>query len=531
MTAQQVATICKNFDFENRFVVDRNGMGGGLALFWNSGVDVTIKSYSSHHIYAIVQNHSDKIWRCTRVYGHAEASQKHHTWTLLKRLPELYSYSWCCFGNFNEILDFHEKLGGHERSVNMVADFRETIKACDLMDMSYKGHKYTWSNRRFRGNYIEERLDRFLCSKDWDKNFQNLPATNLVSWVSDYYPIMFEVKEMCKRLNYKRRSFLPPRPLQGYVELVRGLQQHLKDDSLIFSRASVTDCKVLKEIFDCYAKASRQIFNLEKSSMFFSGRVTNNQLTFSSGGKEILIKAVAQAVPAYAISVFKLPKGLCEDIQKAIAKFWWGSKKDRHKIHWLRWDSLSKAKSRGGMGFRDLTSFNQALVAKQGWRLLRFPNSLMARVMQAKYYKTLLFRMQRKVLIPLSFGEAYYGEGNCEEDVALWHFDKRREYTVKSGYQIALNLKFPNAPTNSENGSRHWKFLWMLDLPEKIKIFMWRVIKNILHTAKHLWKRKSLQDPICQRSNFALRNDSFAIWLGTFPVDVQNVLNSVVHLE
>ncbi|XP_015387831.1 uncharacterized protein LOC107177858 [Citrus sinensis] len=41
--------------------------------------------------------------------------------------------------------------------------------------------------------------------------------------------------------------------------------------------------------------------------------------------------------------------------------------------------------------------------------------------------------------------------------------------------------------------------MWMLDLPEKIKIFMWRVIKNILPTAENLWKRKSLQDSICQR--------------------------------
>lgn len=42
------------------------------------------------------------------------------------------------------------------------------------------------------------------------------------------------------------------------------------DDSLIFSRASTADCKNLKRIFDTYAAASRQIFNYEKSSMFFS---------------------------------------------------------------------------------------------------------------------------------------------------------------------------------------------------------------------------------------------------------------------
>lgn len=65
---------------------------------------------------------------------------------------------------------------------------------------------------------------------------------------------------------------------------------------------------------------------------------------FLSGGKEVLIKAVAQVVPTYAMSVFKLPLGLCEDIQQATTRFWWGSKKEQRHIHWARWEKLQKEK-------------------------------------------------------------------------------------------------------------------------------------------------------------------------------------------
>lgn len=70
LLAKQVNLEGRQCNFKICFSVDRNGMGGGLTLFWSSDVNVEIKSYSSHHIDAFVYNESGKVWRCTGVYGY-----------------------------------------------------------------------------------------------------------------------------------------------------------------------------------------------------------------------------------------------------------------------------------------------------------------------------------------------------------------------------------------------------------------------------------------------------------------------------
>jgi len=52
-------------------------------------------------------------------------------------------------------------------------------------------------------------------------------------------------------------------------------------------------------------------------------------------GREILIKTVAQAIRTYSMSLFKLPKNICDSINFLLAKYWWGQNKDENKIHWI----------------------------------------------------------------------------------------------------------------------------------------------------------------------------------------------------
>src|SRR6266540_1238435 len=43
----------------------------------------------------------------------------------------------------------------------------------------------------------------------------------------------------------------------------------------------------------------------------------------SKAGKEILIKAVAQAIPTYAMLCFDLTSKLCGEISSLIGRYWW----------------------------------------------------------------------------------------------------------------------------------------------------------------------------------------------------------------
>ena len=99
-------------------------------------------------------------------------------------------------------------------------------------------------------------------------------------------------------------------------------------------------------------------------------RITNKVMRWkekhiSKAGREVLIKTVAQAIPSYSMSLFKIPKAICDGINSVLAKYWWGQSRSEKKIHWINWNKLCSPKNKGGIGFQDIHAFNLAMLAKQ----------------------------------------------------------------------------------------------------------------------------------------------------------------------
>ncbi|KAK6115303.1 hypothetical protein DH2020_007572 [Rehmannia glutinosa] len=88
---------------------------------------------------------------------------------------------------------------------------------------------------------------------------------------------------------------------------------------------------------------------------------------------------------------------------------------------------------------------------------------------------------------------------NRMEDKLVWNYAKDGRYKVKSGYKLAT-MDMENCDSvSSTSGSNFWKWLWHLNVPEKILIFAWKCAHGIIPTKRELQKKGSTLESWCPR--------------------------------
>lgn len=168
----------------------------------------------------------------------------------------------------------------------------------------------------------------------------------------------------------------------------------------------------------------------------------------SIAGHEILIKIVAQAIPKYSMSLFKLPNFICDNINSLLAKYWWGQKQEELKIHWINRKKLCTTKE-GGMGFCDLHAFNLTILAKQAWRLVQDNRSLFYRVYKALYFPNCTFMEVELGNNPSFIWRSLLASREIIKEGARWKVGNGRSIKVFTHnwlphYPVPLNEASPN---------------------------------------------------------------------------------------
>ena len=99
----------------------------------------------------------------------------------------------------------------------------------------------------------------------------------------------------------------------------------------------------------------------------------------SFGGRRQLVISVLQSLKLYWMAIFVFPSAVIHELDSCFCDFLWAqgdSSKGRCKV---AWSLLCRPRTNGGLGFKQLTEWNRALVAKNVWVIVSNRDSLWVR--------------------------------------------------------------------------------------------------------------------------------------------------------
>jgi hypothetical protein len=165
---------------------------------------------------------------------------------------------------------------------------------------------------------------------------------------------------------------------------------------------------------------------------------------------------------------------------------------------------MGRRKDKGGLGYRDLECFNMALLAKQGWRILQNPDSLVGRIYKEKYFRHETFLDSGIGSNPSYAWRSIWSAKHLLQMGLVWR--------VRDGKKIKIwRDKWIPTPTS-----------YMIQSPHRVLDQEARV-SSLINTDTNWWNIPLIQemfnreeaDTICSLALCSGRQDDKLIWMGS----------------
>ncbi|XP_072072055.1 uncharacterized protein [Arachis hypogaea] len=179
--------------FSNWFIVDPDGVAGGMVLAWREGVTVQVVQSDQFFIAERITDQGlNERWGLIGVHLNTNEQVRSLQFSQLQLVIQQFGGKVVVTGDFNAITSQAEKLGGIAKSASSIAAFRNFIDDGTLVDIGMVGRPFTWTNRRRGDDLVQERLDRVLVGTDWLSLYANSVVLRLSELGSDHAPLLID---------------------------------------------------------------------------------------------------------------------------------------------------------------------------------------------------------------------------------------------------------------------------------------------------------------------------------------------------
>ena len=133
--------------YDRVFTVEPRGLSGGLAVFWKNEIKLDFKFADKNLIDMQVQ-FGEVTFYLSCIYGEPSSEGKNIVWERISRIGVNRREKWCMLGDFNEILNNDEKIGGPMRSEESFKPFGDMLSTCGMEELESSGIRFTWAGQR-----------------------------------------------------------------------------------------------------------------------------------------------------------------------------------------------------------------------------------------------------------------------------------------------------------------------------------------------------------------------------------------------